>query len=600
MLDPHKRRLYSDALQPPPGYTFDYGLATTFTLDLTTLLTIPLHLTLFSGGRDTEELLEDAVGLLESLRRTTERLEVYCQQGMIHVPKGTFALYSMLEPVVREVRPPVHGIFHPKVWALRFVGESDGHAHLRLLVLTRNLAQDRSWDMSLRLEGEIGDEPREENAPLARLLESLPGMSSTGPRQASAAHVGLVDELRRTTWDPPDPFREVRFHVFGIDGGTWVPPTCDEALVISPFVSDRAIETITGRATRNVALVSRMEELANLYPPTLEPFDQVLHLHPDTGAEDPEASNELLEVMTGLHAKAYALKRGWDTHLFVGSANATTAGMEGANVEILAELVGRWSQVGRPSTLLDDSGFIEILDSYEAPEEIPESSEEEKAAEAGLNATRKALIDADLRVRCREDEGQWKMVLEPSRELRWGALKDVRVWPITLRSESAAQAVPREWHPGESIEFACALSSITAFFAFHLVAEQAGIELRFVLSLPIEGIPEEREGAIFRSVLADRERFVRYLLLLLGTFDDPWAAQKFALASSRDGRFGTDDIPLLEEMVRALCRDPARLVMVKRVVERLLEDPDSDEVIPPRFVDLWNVIESEVEMNART
>lgn len=601
MLDPHARHLYTDALKPPPGYIFDYGVATTFTLDLTTLLTIPLHLTLFSGERDTEELLADPVHLLESLRRTTERLEVYCQQGMIAVPVGAYALFSLLEPVVHEVRPPVYGIFHPKIWVLRFVEMATNQPHLRLLVLTRNLTQDRSWDLSLQLEGKMKGRPRKANAPLARLVERLPRMTGARTPAVNKEHATLVQQLRRAKWEPPEPFRDVRFHVLGLDGERWKPPECDEALVISPYVTPGGLDLITSRAGRSVGLVSRMEELARLDPAALEPFEQVLHLHPDTGNEDPEDSENLLGILTGLHAKVYALKQGWNTHLFVGSANATAAGIvQGANVEILAELVGRWSQVGKPSEVLEDeTGLMKYLDRYEPPDEPIEESPDEKRAEVALNAARAVLIEAGLRVRCQEDAGQWKMVLKPSRGMRWEGLARVRAWPITLQSGSAAQSVPGQWRRTETLEFSCALSSLTAFFAFHLEAREAGLELRFVLSLPIQGVPKEREGAIFRSVLADRERFLRYLLLLLGTFDDPWAAQKFAMKSSRDGRFGVDDMPLLEEMVRALCRDPARLVVVRRVVERLLEDPDSDDVIPPRFIDLWDVIQEEVEVGGR-
>jgi hypothetical protein len=44
MIDSEKRSLLTDALTPPPGCTFSSGFATTFSLDLITLLTLPLHL----------------------------------------------------------------------------------------------------------------------------------------------------------------------------------------------------------------------------------------------------------------------------------------------------------------------------------------------------------------------------------------------------------------------------------------------------------------------------------------------------------------------------------------------------------------------------
>src|SRR5580700_5687318 len=94
MLDPNSRSLLVDSLRPPPGYTFDVGLATTYTLDPTTLLAIPLHLALRSS-EDRNAMLQDGVALLEALRRTTDRLSIFCQQGRICAPNlSACALWS--------------------------------------------------------------------------------------------------------------------------------------------------------------------------------------------------------------------------------------------------------------------------------------------------------------------------------------------------------------------------------------------------------------------------------------------------------------------------------------------------------------------------
>src|SRR5208337_2547120 len=96
LLDPGNRTLYTEALRPPVGYVFDQGLAGTFSLDLTTLLSIPLNLALFSG-ENPKSLLSDSVVLMEALRRTASGLSIYCQQGQIRVPESHHVLYSYLE-----------------------------------------------------------------------------------------------------------------------------------------------------------------------------------------------------------------------------------------------------------------------------------------------------------------------------------------------------------------------------------------------------------------------------------------------------------------------------------------------------------------------
>lgn len=116
MLNPDDRRLYTDALRPPQGFRFTEAVAGTYSLDLETLLTIPLHLALFSAEQPLEELLKDGVALLEALRRTTDHVTVYGQASRMIAPAHPHVLYGLLEPTVVQVMPPSDGgSFHPKL-----------------------------------------------------------------------------------------------------------------------------------------------------------------------------------------------------------------------------------------------------------------------------------------------------------------------------------------------------------------------------------------------------------------------------------------------------------------------------------------------------
>ena len=54
-------------------------------------------------------------------------------------------LFSFLEEMVVQALPKNStGAFHPKVWVLRYRREDE--AMLRVLVLSRNLTFDKSWD----------------------------------------------------------------------------------------------------------------------------------------------------------------------------------------------------------------------------------------------------------------------------------------------------------------------------------------------------------------------------------------------------------------------------------------------------------------------
>jgi len=148
MLEPDSRLLLTEAFRPPSGFYLDYAVVTTYSLDLFSLLSSVLHLSLLGGDLDSDQA--SLIAVLEALRRTTDRIRIFHQDGNILGPKRTFPLYSMLEPVLVPVNSPNGGVFHPKVWVLRF--RRDEATTMRIVVLSRNLTGDRSWDVALVLE----------------------------------------------------------------------------------------------------------------------------------------------------------------------------------------------------------------------------------------------------------------------------------------------------------------------------------------------------------------------------------------------------------------------------------------------------------------
>ena len=130
-------------------------MATTFTVDLATALTVPLA---FAGFRFQAQ--PDPIEVMQALREMSGRFNLFCQAGAIRAGAWPSDLVALLEDAIHETRRPRPGhIFHPKLWALRFVDESQGPMY-RLLVLSRNLTADRSWDTMLWLDGRAGRRPR--------------------------------------------------------------------------------------------------------------------------------------------------------------------------------------------------------------------------------------------------------------------------------------------------------------------------------------------------------------------------------------------------------------------------------------------------------
>ena len=259
MLNPNSRSLYTAALTPPPGMVFDEAIGTTFSMDPAMLLSVPVHLALLGGDRGNP--LRDGIAVLESVRRLSDHITVYAQRGRLLVPSPPHILYGLLESMVVEVVAPRGGVFHPKLWVMRFTDPGDADAVLlRLMVLSRNLTADRSWDVALTLEGRPTGRYRSDNRALGKLVSRLPEMAF-GEVEAvrTGQAVRLGDEVRRTEWDLPSGFEEVSFHVIGLKRKAWTPDWSKRFAVISPFCRHKALEMLVDTTGSPDALISRPE-----------------------------------------------------------------------------------------------------------------------------------------------------------------------------------------------------------------------------------------------------------------------------------------------------------------------------------------------------
>src|SRR5690554_6027589 len=205
MLDPNARSIYTAALSPPPGYAFGEAIATTYSLDPAFMLEAPVHLAFMAATSQGEK---DPLLVVNAIRRYVDNITVYAQRGRVQVPPGgqPSPLYGYLEEMLVEVTAPAGGVFHPKLWLIRFVNPAGIPAY-RLVVLTRNMTTDRSWDLSLRLEGAPGSTIAATSQPLAHFIRSLPRNATTPLAPARAEQTSrLAAEVARVEWDLPDGF----------------------------------------------------------------------------------------------------------------------------------------------------------------------------------------------------------------------------------------------------------------------------------------------------------------------------------------------------------------------------------------------------------
>lgn len=602
MLDPNDRHVYLQALKAPDGLVLGEAIATTYSLDLTILLTVPVALTL--PHLDPSQLgPEHALELFQALQQVSSRLTVFCNQGGTAAPASEHVLFSMLERVVVEVRAPHGGAFHPKLWLIRFDPEpgSDAAACLRLVVLSRNLTHDRCWDVSLLLDGTIGRKRRAKDA-LADFLLKLPGYALRAADAAVAERAARLAEVAsRAEWELPDGFDKMQLHVLGTGKKPkrWLPDRSDRLVVISPFVRGSALTALRESTREPVALIARSEELDRVAPEILRGFDKLHVLHGASEREDGEdtADTPVRSELRGLHAKVYVAKRGWDTHLYLGSANATHAALtEGSNVEVLVELSGRTSAVPGKGIdgLLDDQGFGALLAPYELLEVAVESDAATLAAEQAIRLAVCELAQAELSLSFERRGDELLPTLRCVQRLALEGLAEAWAWLVTSNASTARQVIGlRE---GTVALAACSSAGATSFVAFDLQASAANLRKQFLLNVPVINMPADRDAHVVRIVVKNKERLMQFILSLLQG-SDPFVRaglEPRTLVGRGTAGSATFGAGLLEQLVRTKARHPERLSEVRSVLRMLMETPEGREVVPPELIQLWSVVTGEV------
>lgn len=605
MLDLYERKLLIEALRPPEGFELDGAIGTTYSLDLLSLLIAPIAFTPFSleDGEDGKPRLDPTV-VLESLRRNAGKIAMFCQTGQTYVPAITSPLFAFLEDVVVPVDPGTGGVFHPKVWVLRFSSPEDG-VRYRLLCASRNLTFDRSWDSVVSLEGSLADRKAAyaRNHPagdfLARLLQMATGRGVSDRIRAMVTK--FEQEVRRVDFKIPAPFESYRLWAGGVGsrGDGPLDDRCDRALIVSPFCTPAVLEKLVGEPGDHT-LVSLPPALAPLPASTWNAFKK--RVATLTDAADVEESNESPEQrtghLTGLHAKIFVFDQGREATVWTGSANATAAAFEKTkagterNVEFLVGLTGPMAACGVEAVLGPRDGattLSAILRDFPRPEK-PAPPELENTV---FEEARNAIVRADLHVTVEPIEGTngYRLVLSrPHTSFPTTPGTKTTCWPVSLGSNQA-----RAVEPGSaSLAFGpVGLDGITAFFSFEVKATAPDESvIQFVLKLAIDGVPADRNERLLKCVLKDADGVARFIGFLLATDDDVTVEPTTIPTSGVNGNGRSREVvhQLFEQLVRTLHRDPTRLDAVERFVDDLGKDPEGAGILPLGFDLIWKPI----------
>lgn len=662
-LAPQSRVLLTDALRPPAGHRVDVAVGTTYSLDLTALLVAPLSFALVDHERmqdaaDAPGVSMDPVRLLEAVRRHVEHTTVFCQGGAIHVPRTHQSILAFVEDAVIQVTPPSlpgqpEGIFHPKVWALRFRSESGERFH-RVVVLSRNLTLDRSWDTILVLDEDPGGTIPA--APAAHFLRALPGLalpqgSGTTPARMSQV-LDLAGSLEQVSLTAPAPFDGGRLVPLGppfVDEGDpdnrqvasleslLLPERAERILAISPFLTPEVI-TRLGKAAPERVLISRPDSLDGVGSRALAGWEtRVLQRQAETVEADSDASavssdpvptdgaatdDGVTEFQTGdgLHAKTVIadLSHG-RSRTVTGSANLTRAAWT-RNIEFDSILTGPTARCGVSSCMAEQEkspGLRDLTERY-APASTEPLTESSLATSLTIEHFHRVLAGCQPRLTVSSlprtswsgapaddtsetdplsitlsfGDDTWTQEL-PAQEPGW----TTRLWPVSLAVSSAhrltsstSSSHPPMWTLGSP-------SSITPFLAVETrggSGDAAAVE-RCLISAELVGDVDARHDAVLRSILRSASDVLRYLMFLLGDGVQGSVGEGLLTALPGtgwqvDGVHSLASPTLLEPLVRAVGGGEETLGRVAAFIDELRAMPDGQELLPSELDSLWEVV----------
>lgn len=584
MLAPDSRSLLIDQLSPPPGCHFDAAVATTFTLDLTATLLPALAFAGFhlAGGTS------DPIATLESIRSTASRIDVFCQAGQIAVPEKAPDLLAFLEPMIRPVARPKGGLFHPKVWFIRYVDEA-GQPSFRLLVLTRNLTMDASWDLAVRLDSERMERTRQpKSAALRDLLRSLPANTTKPiPSDRRERIEALAEEAGRIVWQRPGGVDDLLLHL--LDAGR--KPTMDlvgsRHLVVSPFIDAAGLSTV--RATGPIEVLGRAEELEKLDPSVIERL-KVRVLDDLAVVEAAEGSR----LGGQLHAKMYVVEQSRNyskTHVFIGSANATGPAFIN-NTEFMVELRGKKSQFGIDQFLGDNGDFVALTEPYSPTGNA--SPEPDDLAQIDLdNAARRigSLAYTIEVLKHPPAAGKHQLRMQSDRDFSLDTGWHATIGPLTLPD----YAHPVQ--PGKRLDALVpdvATADITPFLAIR-IESPAGGSVSTVVVAELKNDPDDRLDVVLARQIDSPDKFLRFVFFLLSLGNPEALAALATTSSASDGNgpsspFGAGGSGVLEMVLGALATRPSALSDLDTLVRRLEATTDGRTSLPEGFLEFWSVV----------
>lgn len=588
---------YGEVLMPPMDYRLLRAVGTTYSLDLETLTAISLSLGLIE---DTDsELVNNSISMLNALQKVSGRITVFCEAGQIKIPKKNNTLSLMLEKMVVPVKLPFdnklgrYPSFHPKIWLLEYEN-SEGDKKYRFVVLSRNMTFDHCWDIACTLDGVLINKNNRASYPLQAFFVYLKGQLDKGlldyDRQSKDLSY-FINIIPRIRFLVDYKFSEFEIMPLGIGKDSYdissdilFTENFHDLVVMTPFLSRSVIQSFNEdwkTLTRTErTLITRKSELSKLTSDDVSNFDVYVMKDEIVDGEDAisegeDNTNEESYSKQDIHAKIYIRRKNSTVDLYLGSMNASFAAIN-SNVELMLVLRTTRGVLSGESFLNDIMGSDRFgkLNPFELAEVDDKADEKVSDAQDEAEKLIKRVSRLNMRaVILSASDGKFDVKLTIDMTTPF---EGVMIRPLRLK-EGCALAKEIEFNRLELLQ-------LSEFYVVSVKVDDYPLER--VIMIPTEGMPEERDSSIIKSIINNRRAFIEYVAYVLG--DD--YVQTFLENSKVDGSYAewkkAELMPAVyEKMLKASVSNPERIKEVQYIT-RVIDDPS---IIPPEFTEMYKV-----------
>jgi len=573
MLNRTNQYLFPDAINLPDDVEVMNIIGTTYSCSLDMIIAIIL----WTDGQSKAFAELSPPEQLKSLFELAGKTKIWCNRGYARSHEAPSELIAMLNDTLLEVKPDKQMTsFHPKFLLIRYRLKTKNTVRYRIVITSRNFNPSDSWDFIFVIEGVPSKNVSISGKTIADFIRSFEG---------GAIDLEMLQEIEKLSFDldaeSKDQYGNLSF-VYQTPKETQtlldsLSSKYDNALVVSPFVSNTFMYEILRRCHGKTRLVSTQDSLDKLAPeitdnPACEAWsvdgDNEDFANVDTG-HVPDEDN----YSFSLHAKIYQFEIGSNSQFFLGSANATQNGWLGHNTEcgIMFDrksynINNFWDETFRK----DKATEVSFLHRY-IRQENKKNNEKEI-----LDKVHSTLCSLEIILTIHSKMAEYSISI-PNVAPILTSLEhsgyEIRIATFHMKITGKDAIVLNEFLNGPQKREYNSPASLMPFVEVGIY--KAGtMKKQFILRAEVNGdiiTNEDKMQSIIRSIITDSSKFFAYLrMLITGTIPievDNMPQNSLIERSRNNPAAHNEDIGFtMEDLLLFLAREPEQVKKVDRFV----------------------------------